>query len=168
MSPPSFSIFPKPEWAENLNSVLDDNKMLTLPSGERLSLPNNVRIILEVDSLEHTTPATVSRCGMVWFSSGTITTEMALQHFLSTLAAEELLGDNSLGRAADQEVPAAQTLFLNTIKPLVVSENDRTSSLVVDALEFALKEKHVMEPSRERLLHTLKAVLVQVSLICVS
>jgi dynein heavy chain 1 len=58
-----------PEWAENLNSVLDDNKLLTLPNGERLAIPNNVRIIFEVETLKYATLATVSRCGMVWFSN---------------------------------------------------------------------------------------------------
>ena len=50
-----------PEWVENLNSVLDNNKLLTLPNGERLSLPPNVRIMFEVHDLKYATLATVSR-----------------------------------------------------------------------------------------------------------
>lgn len=35
-----------PEWVENLNSVLDDNRLLTLPNGERLSIPPNVSVLI--------------------------------------------------------------------------------------------------------------------------
>lgn len=74
-----------PEWAENLNSVLDDNKLLTLPNGERLSIPPNVRIMFEVETLKYATLATVSRCGMVWFSEDLITMEMVFFHYLNRL-----------------------------------------------------------------------------------
>jgi dynein heavy chain 1 len=78
-----------PEWAENLNSVLDDNKLLTLPSGERLSIPPNVRIMFEVESLKYATLATVSRCGMVWFSEDIITLDMMYFHYLERLKQED-------------------------------------------------------------------------------
>jgi dynein heavy chain 1, cytosolic len=74
-----------PEWVENLNSVLDDNKLLTLPNGERISLPPNVRIMFEVADLKYATLATVSRCGMVWISEGIVTPAMLLQAYLNRL-----------------------------------------------------------------------------------
>lgn len=74
-----------PEWVENLNSVLDDNKLLTLPNGERLSIPPNVRIMFEVQDLKFATLATVSRCGMIWFSEDVLTTEMIFENFFARL-----------------------------------------------------------------------------------
>lgn len=40
-----------PEWIESLNSVLDDNHLLTLPTGERISFQNNVNFIFETSDL---------------------------------------------------------------------------------------------------------------------
>jgi len=74
-----------PEWAENLNSVLDDNKLLTLPNGERIAIPPNVRIMFEVETLRYATLATVSRCGMVWFSDDIVTSRMVFHHYLARL-----------------------------------------------------------------------------------
>ncbi|CEM16453.1 unnamed protein product [Vitrella brassicaformis CCMP3155] len=74
-----------PEWAENLNSVLDDNKLLTLPNGERLQIPSNVRIMFEVETLKYATLATVSRCGMVWFSEDVIAYTMVFHNHLNFL-----------------------------------------------------------------------------------
>jgi dynein heavy chain 1 len=79
-----------PEWVENLNSVLDDNKMFTLSNGERLPLPNNVRILFEVQNLAQATPATISRCGMLWLSEEFLSHDMIINSFLCTLTAEPL------------------------------------------------------------------------------
>ncbi|KEG14468.1 putative dynein heavy chain, cytosolic [Trypanosoma grayi] len=90
-----------PNWVENLNSLLDDNKVYTLPNGERLSLPPSVRIVFEVQDLRYATPATVSRCGMVWFSSGTVPIASLLSRQLGAFYRAPLIDRHGRKRLAD-------------------------------------------------------------------
>jgi len=55
-----------PEWIESMNTVMDDNKMLTLASNERIPLTKPMRLVLEVENLREASPATVSRNGIIF------------------------------------------------------------------------------------------------------
>ena len=55
-------------WIESMNTVMDDNKMLTLVSQERIPLSKTMILILEVSDLKNTTPATVSRSDVLFFN----------------------------------------------------------------------------------------------------
>jgi len=56
-------------WIESMNSVMDDNKMLTLASNERIPLKENMRMIFEIRDLVYASPATVSRAGILYIST---------------------------------------------------------------------------------------------------
>jgi len=58
-------------WIESMNSVMDDNKLLTLASNERIVLKPHMRLIFEIRNLKFATPATVSRAGILFISDFT-------------------------------------------------------------------------------------------------
>ncbi|KAG2057179.1 hypothetical protein BDR06DRAFT_1019336 [Suillus hirtellus] len=156
-----------PEWVENLNSVLDDNKLLTLPNGERLNLPPNVRIMFEVEHLRYATLATVSRCGMIWFSEDVIEPSMVYRHYLNTLSTVPLDADDedavdmpgrrtdALTTDASKSANLATQVQIASILERYFSDGD----LVDSALTFAESIDHIMDFTSTRALHTLFSLL---------
>lgn len=140
-----------PEWAENLNSVLDDNKVLTLPNGERLPLNSNVRIIFEVENLKYATLATVSRCGMIWFSEQILSITSYLQNFIKKLTNEKLVNVNKISRDAEESIKIKCTSY--------ISEYFDEESLVGEAIKWVIKKPHIMEVTELRLLNSLLPLL---------
>ncbi|TFY78308.1 hypothetical protein EWM64_g5702 [Hericium alpestre] len=155
-----------PEWVENLNSVLDDNKLLTLPNGERLNLPPNVRIMFEVEHLRYATLATVSRCGMIWFSEDVVEPQMVFRQYLDALASVPLDAedDDALelpGRRVDDLNSDAQNANLSTQK-MIANMLERyfgEGELVSSALEYASSIEHIMDFTTTRALNTLFSLI---------
>lgn len=140
-----------PEWAENLNSVLDDNKILTLPNGERISLPNNVRIAFEVENLKYATPATISRCGMIWFGPDVVTANMQLNHFLFKLRQNRY--DDVEEDLTSLDIEEIQNAICDHI-------TDIFSQIDLDYILSLSKElDHIMEFTETRALNTVFALI---------
>ncbi|CAK9099898.1 Dynein axonemal heavy chain 6 (Axonemal beta dynein heavy chain 6) (Ciliary dynein heavy chain 6) [Durusdinium trenchii] len=72
-------------WIENMNTVLDDNMTLCLANGERIKLNWTMRMLFEVEDLRVASPATVSRCGMVYLTPSDLGWEPFVRTWLSSL-----------------------------------------------------------------------------------
>lgn len=128
-----------PEWIENLNSLLDDNKIFTLPNGEHISLPLNVKLIFETDSLKHATPATVSRCGMIFFSN----TLIGYKNIFDSLILNFL---NCIFEDSDDEssskITYLKSVFIDILQESLFSKESETFESIYDK---AISLNHVFE-----------------------
>ena len=51
---------------------MDDNKVLTLVSSDRIALTPTMRLLFEISNLKNATPATVSRAGVLFINESDI------------------------------------------------------------------------------------------------
>ncbi|QLQ78573.1 hypothetical protein HG537_0A08200 [Torulaspora globosa] len=133
-----------PEYIETLNSALDDNKLLTLPTGERIPVSSNIRLILEVENLEHVTPATMTRCAILWISA-------------PTYSASEQLDAMLAKEVKDMKVcHGVSTLLIERLQSTVarVLSGENISSLIVKAKSF----KHILGFEHSKIIPTLISI----------
>lgn len=145
--------------------MLDDNKLLTLPNGERLNLPPNVRIMFEVEHLRYATLATVSRCGMIWFSEDVVEPPMIYRQYLDSLAAVPLDAEDDepsglTGRRV-KEGDDGSGIILTSQKQIaaILEPYFSEGELVGAALEYASGIEHIMDFTETRALNTLFSLL---------
>ncbi|XP_055916348.1 cytoplasmic dynein 2 heavy chain 1 [Eupeodes corollae] len=127
-----------PEWIEALNSVLDDNKLLTLPSGWRIQFGNNVNFIFETHEVTHASPATISRMGIVNLSSDDLPKEIILDAHL----AKEEYGDLMRSYCQDYFEPAVEWVekeYLHSLPSL--ARISLTWSLLTNMTQIQSKEE---------------------------
>ena len=77
-----------------MNTVLDDNKVLTLLNGDRINLPPQVGLVFEVEDLAVASPATVSRAGMVFLNLNDLGWAPYFQSWLTLKVKDEIVQDS--------------------------------------------------------------------------
>ncbi|KAM3930843.1 dynein axonemal heavy chain 14 [Leptodactylus fuscus] len=112
-------------WVENLNTVLDDTRTLCLANSERIRLPHGMRMIFEVDSLAQASPATVSRCAMVYMDP----VDLGWQPFVKTWL-----------KQISSRVPTSGVQYLSTLLDKSVDEGIRFIRKRKDNLPFPVQD----------------------------
>jgi dynein heavy chain 2 len=144
-----------PEWVEALNSVLDDNRLLTLPNGERIQFNAQVNFIFECHDLQFASPATISRASMIFLSEEGVDVESLVQAWLEQQAAKDekaakalaLLMQELFYRALawvkDGCEPVVPTTLVGTVKAALSTLGAELKTIAHARPAFALALRHV-------------------------
>ena len=118
-------------WIENMNTVLDDNKKLCLMNSEIIQMSKNMNMVFEPMDLAVASPATVSRCGMVYMEPS----EMGWFHLFKSWK-------NELPACFLEENPVADAVMKNI--------NELVDVMVQPCLDFVNREATTTTPMQDQ------------------
>ncbi|KAJ1520022.1 hypothetical protein ONE63_004252 [Megalurothrips usitatus] len=133
-------------WIENMNSVMDDNKVLTLINSERITMPDQVSLLFEVEDMAEASPATVSRCGIVYNDYKDLGWRPYVDSWLQ--AQSEAVAEQMKGYFEHYVNPVLEFKRLHCTEPIPVAEISAISTLCHLLSLLATKENGV-DPNDE-------------------
>ncbi|OHS95209.1 Dynein heavy chain family protein [Tritrichomonas foetus] len=130
-----------PNWIESLNTVMDDNKVLTLASNERIPLTTHMRLIFEIAHLKYATPATVSRAGILYVND----TDVGFMAYAYSWIDKRTNGNekSQLTVLFNNYVPRTIEIMHNTLQHIVPLTDVGMVHTLCRLLEGLLTEKNV-------------------------
>ncbi|KAL1493068.1 hypothetical protein ABEB36_011203 [Hypothenemus hampei] len=130
-----------PMWIESLNTVMDDNKVLTLASNERIALTPTMRLIFEISNLRTATPATVSRAGILYINPQDLGWNPYVTSWIETR--ENLSEKSNLIMLFDKYIPICLENVKTRFKKIIPIPEISHVSMLCHLLECILASKNI-------------------------